>query len=54
MALRDFNDLNDLHLDVLREIGNIGTGNAATSLASMLQKPVNISVPASMFWNMML
>ena len=34
-----------MHLDVLREIGNIGTGNAATSLATMLQRPVNISVP---------
>ena len=45
MALRDFSDLNDIHLDVLREIGNIGTGNAATSLSSMLQKPVNIDVP---------
>ncbi len=45
MALNDYSDLNAMHLDVLREIGNIGTGNAATSLASMLQKPVNISVP---------
>lgn len=45
MALRNFSDLNDLHLDVLREIGNIGTGNAATSLSAMLQKPVNIQVP---------
>lgn len=45
MALRDFKDLNALHLDVLKEIGNIGTGNAATSLAAMLQKPVNIQVP---------
>lgn len=45
MALHDYSDLNAIHLDVLREIGNIGTGNAATSLAAMLQKPVNISVP---------
>lgn len=45
MAINDFKDLNSLHLDVLREIGNIGTGNAATSLSAMLQKPVNISVP---------
>jgi len=34
-----------MHLDVLREIGNIGSGNAASSLASMLNTPVNISVP---------
>ncbi|HWP50828.1 MAG TPA: chemotaxis protein CheC [Clostridia bacterium] len=45
MALHDYSDLNAIHLDVLREIGNIGTGNAATSLAAMLQKPVSISVP---------
>lgn len=45
MALNDFSELNNLQLDVLREIGNIGTGNAATSLASMLAKPVTIQVP---------
>lgn len=45
MALKDYSDLNAMQLDVLKEIGNIGTGNAATSLSAMLQKPVNISVP---------
>lgn len=45
MALKDFGELNPMQMDVLREIGNIGTGNAATSLASMLCKPVNIQVP---------
>lgn len=45
MALNSYEDLNDLHLDVLREIGNIGSGNAATALSSMLDRPVNISVP---------
>lgn len=45
MSLKDYSDLNAIHLDVLKEIGNIGTGNAATSLSTMLQKPVNISVP---------
>lgn len=30
MALHDYSDLNAMHLDVLREIGNIGTGNVAT------------------------
>ena len=38
MALKDYSELNPIQLDVLREIGNIGTGNAATSLASMLAK----------------
>ncbi|MGI6778691.1 MAG: chemotaxis protein CheC [Acetivibrionales bacterium] len=39
------NDLNNLHLDVLREIGNIGAGNAATALAKMLNKKVDMDVP---------
>lgn len=34
-----------MQMDVLREIGNIGSGNAATSLAAMLCKQVNIKVP---------
>lgn len=38
-------DLNSLHLDVLKEIGNIGAGNAATSLAVMIQKKVDMQVP---------
>lgn len=32
-------------MDALREIGNIGSGNAATSLSEMLMKPVGIQVP---------
>lgn len=45
MPLNDYNDLNELHLDALKEIGNIGSGNAATSLSDMLMHPVSISVP---------
>ncbi len=45
MPINDYSDLNNMHLDMLREIANIGTGNAATSLASMLQRPINIQVP---------
>ena len=45
MALHNYDELNDLHLDVLREIGNIGSGNAATSLSDMLAHPVYITVP---------
>ncbi|AOQ23459.1 chemotaxis protein CheC [Neomoorella thermoacetica] len=37
--------LNALHLDALREIGNIGAGNAATSLASLLGNRVQMTVP---------
>ncbi|AKL95456.1 CheY-P phosphatase CheC [Clostridium aceticum] len=38
-------NLNNLHLDVLREIGNIGAGNAATALANMLDKKIDMEVP---------
>ncbi|MDR1194050.1 MAG: chemotaxis protein CheC [Peptococcaceae bacterium] len=43
--LKHLEDLNDLHMDVLREIGNIGSGNAASALSTMLDRPVDISVP---------
>ncbi len=32
-------------LDVLKEIGNIGAGNAATALAKMINKKVDMKVP---------
>jgi chemotaxis protein CheC len=32
-------------MDVLREIGNIGAGNAATSLSVMLGQPVDMTLP---------
>ena len=34
-----------MHIDVLREIGNIGAGNAATSLSKMLDKEVDMTTP---------
>jgi len=45
MALRDYSDLNELQLDALKEIGNIGSGNAATALSDMLERSVSIAVP---------
>ncbi len=45
MANLDLNNVDNMFFDVLREIGNIGAGNAATSLAQMLQTKVDISVP---------
>nr|WP_246627835.1 chemotaxis protein CheC [Paenibacillus oenotherae] len=32
-------------LDVLKEVGNIGAGNAATALSRLLDKPVDMKVP---------
>ncbi|WLR46930.1 chemotaxis protein CheC [Halobacillus litoralis] len=34
-----------LQLDVLKEIGNIGSGHAATSLSKLLQKKIEMHVP---------
>ena len=45
MGFNSFSDINELHIDVLREIANIGSGNAASSLSKMLGKPVNIAIP---------
>jgi len=40
-----FDELNSIQMDVLREIGNIGAGNAVTSLAKMIDKKVDMAVP---------
>ncbi len=40
-----FDELNNIQMDVLREIGNIGAGNAVTSLAKMIDKKVDMAVP---------
>ncbi len=45
MKLRRYEDLNLQELDVMREIGSIGTSHAATSLSKMLQKEIRISIP---------
>jgi chemotaxis protein CheC len=37
----------DMQLDALRELANIGSGTASTSLSGMLGRPVDISVPAA-------
>jgi len=41
----DFNKLDNFQIDVLKEIGNIGAGNAATALAKMLRRKVDMDVP---------
>lgn len=39
------NELTSMKLDVLREIGNIGTGNATTALSVMLNSNLRMEVP---------
>ncbi|KAB2337532.1 chemotaxis protein CheC [Cytobacillus depressus] len=37
--------ISSMHLDVLKEIGNIGAGHAATSLSKLLNKKIDMQVP---------
>lgn len=39
------NGYTTLQIDVLKELANIGGGNAATSISSFIDKPVGMSVP---------
>jgi chemotaxis protein CheC len=41
----EFEKLNNIQIDALKEIGNIGAGNAATSLSTLLNKRINMTVP---------
>ena len=41
-------ELNDMQLDGLREIANIGSGTAATALSSMLGRAVDLTVPKAL------
>ena len=45
MSIKNYNELSSLELDTLKEVGSIGTGNAATSLSSLIGKPVRIQQP---------
>ncbi|NSW89862.1 MAG: chemotaxis protein CheC [Firmicutes bacterium] len=45
MKINDFKQLDGFYLDVLREVGNIGAGNAATALAKLIKKKVIMDVP---------
>lgn len=38
-------NMNEMYMDVLKEIGNIGAGNATTAMAGMLGTQLNMSVP---------
>lgn len=38
-------ELNNFQLDVLKEIGNIGAGHAATALSQLLSEPITMTVP---------
>jgi len=46
MTVEHFADLNDMHKDVLLELGNIGTGNALTSLSQLTCHPIQMDLPS--------
>ena len=45
MAKFTFVEINSMYFDVLKEIGNIGAGNATTAVATMLNLKLNMEVP---------
>ena len=45
MEIKNFDELSSLEIDTIREIGSIGTGNAATALSQMIGKEVRITLP---------
>ena len=45
LQLKNYNELTSLEIDTLREIGSIGTGNAASALSVMLGRNVRITLP---------
>ncbi|MDR0924597.1 MAG: chemotaxis protein CheC [Hungatella sp.] len=45
MKITRYDEMSGLGLDLIREIGSIGTGNSATALSSMLGKAVRMTLP---------
>lgn len=45
MGNKGYEGLTSMEFDVLREIGSIGAGNAATALSSVLSRKVKMTVP---------
>ena len=47
--LGDMKSFNQLHIDILKEIGNIGVGNAISSLSALLNTEMKMTVPEVKF-----
>lgn len=45
MAISRYDDISDMEIDIIKEIGSIGNGNAATALSSMLSTQVDMALP---------
>ncbi|MGM5480841.1 MAG: chemotaxis protein CheC [Nanobdellota archaeon] len=49
IAVDDALNLSEPQLDALREMGNIGTGNAITALSKFINKNIDMNIPESKF-----
>ena len=45
MSFNNYNDMTEAQYDVLKEIGNIGSGNATTALSEMLNCKISMRIP---------
>jgi chemotaxis protein CheC len=45
MPIKNYDDLTSAQLDALREVGSIGTGNAANALSEMIGRQIRIQMP---------
>ena len=45
MGIFSFDNVNSMYFDVLKELGNIGAGNATTAIATMLNLTIDMKVP---------
>jgi chemotaxis protein CheC len=45
MSNLSLEDVNDMYFDVLKELGNIGAGNATSAIANMLGMKIDMNVP---------
>ncbi len=41
----NFDNMDSMQLDLLRELGNIGAGNATTALSQMINKKIDMGIP---------
>ena len=49
MQMENYIELDHVAKDILKELGNIGTGNAVASLALMMEHPFQVGVPEVRF-----
>lgn len=44
-SFEELNNLNSMRYDILREVGNIGAGNATTALSQLINSKIDMNVP---------